>query len=78
MPQFVNRNESYLPQISILIAIFVLTGLLVQLTYSYLAASCVRYLKGERLSFVLNKVSGLLFWLISGMVLLNFCKKLSF
>jgi homoserine/homoserine lactone efflux protein len=72
MPQFINRSESYIPQITILIALFVLICLLVHLVYSYLAASSVRFLKGERFSFWLNKISGFLFWLIAAAVLINF------
>jgi homoserine/homoserine lactone efflux protein len=78
MPQFISREGSYSVQMSVLISLFIVVCLFVHLFYSYFAASSAKFLKGERFSFVLNKVSGLLFWLISGMMLFNFSKGFSF
>lgn len=71
MPQFIDPKQAYLPQITILIALFVGICWLVHIGYSYSAAMASDRWMGPKFSFYLNKISAFLFWGIGGSVMLH-------
>lgn len=71
LPQFVSPEGSYAEQMAVLIAIFVVVCLVVHLSYSYMAVSACKFLRGARFSFWLNHISASLFWLLSAGMLWN-------
>ena len=73
LPQFVSPTESnYAQHATILIALFALICLVVHLGYSYAACFIGSKIRGERFSFWLNRVSAVLFWLLSAGVFVGF------
>ncbi|MCF0254072.1 MAG: LysE family translocator [Duodenibacillus sp.] len=75
VPAFIHEGDVYGERIAVLLAIFVACCISVHLGYSYTAACAARLLKGERLSFWLNKVSAALFWLLAASVLWGLAQK---
>ncbi len=71
MPQFIDTQQDYLFQISILISLFVFITWLVHIGYSYSAAMASDRWMSPKFSFYLNKISALLFWGIGSSVLLH-------
>ena len=71
MPQFINPKENYIHQAAELIAIFVVICWLVHIVYSYSAAFASDRWMNARFSFWLNKISAVLFWILSITVLLH-------
>lgn len=69
LPQFIDPKAPYVSQVSILIAIFVLTCCSVHFIYSYTASALAIYLKGKRFSYILNHLSAVLFWLVAATIL---------
>lgn len=71
MPQFIDPNTNYWTQIILLISLFVFICWLVHIFYSYSAALASDRWMSAKFSFWLNKISAILFWLLSGSVLLK-------
>ncbi len=69
MPPFIDRDAAYAPQAAMLSALFVLICLAVHLVYSYAACTVGGRLKGAALSFWLNRISAVLFWLCAAGVI---------
>ena len=65
MPQFVDQTQPYFSQLTILITIFVLTCWMVHILYSYSVAFAASRWMNARFSLILNRISAILFWLIS-------------
>lgn len=68
MPPFIDQSQPYGPQVALLSGLFVVICLVVHLAYSYTAAMFGRFLRGERFSLWLNRVSAVLFWLCAAAV----------
>lgn len=69
LPQFIEPNVSYVKQLSLMIAVFVITCWLVHIVYSYSAAAAADRWMTKRFSILLNRISAVLFWLISASIL---------
>lgn len=70
-PQFIDAQEPYVPQVALLIAIFCTCCVLVHFVYSYTAATVAEKLPAATMSFWLNHVSAVLFWLMGAGVLVS-------
>ena len=70
-PQFIDPKGSYVQQVSLMIAMFVITCWFVHIAYSYSAAAAADRWMTKSFSFWLNKISALLFWLISVSILVK-------
>ncbi len=68
-PQFIDPTGSYVQQASLMIAMFVITCWFVHIAYSYCAAAAADRWMTKDFSLWLNKISALLFWLISVSIL---------
>lgn len=68
MPPFIASDRPYGPQVAMLSGMFIVICLIVHLFYSYTACAFGRFLKGERFSWWLNRVSAVLFWICSAAV----------
>ncbi len=64
-PQFIDPKEPYLPQITVLAAIFFTTCLTIHLGYSYCASFLGAKFMSSRFSFWLNKISAVIFVLLA-------------
>lgn len=64
-PQFIHPWENYVYKASLLVAIYSVVCFVGHVFYSSLTVLASHYLKGERVSKILNKGSALLFWLIA-------------
>lgn len=64
-PQFIHPDENYVHKAALLIAIYTAVCFAGHTLYSSLTVLASQYLKGERVSRILNRGSALLFWLIS-------------
>ncbi len=65
MPQFISPEDDYVSRVTLLGVLFVVVCFFVHLGYSFIAALGSRWLSGPRFSFWLNRVSAVLFWLLS-------------
>lgn len=70
-PQFIDPKGSYVQQVSLMIAMFVITCWFVHIAYSYSAAAAADRWMTKSFSFWLNKISAFLFWLISVSILVK-------
>lgn len=70
-PQFIDPKGSYVQQVSLIIAMFVITCWFVHIAYSYSAAAAADRWMTKNFSLWLNKISGFLFWLISVSILVK-------
>ena len=70
-PQFIDPKSSYVQQVSLMIAMFVITCWFVHIAYSYSAAAAADRWMTKNFSLWLNKISGFLFWLISVSILVK-------
>ena len=70
-PQFIDPKGSYVQQVSLMIAMFVITCWFVHIAYSYSAAAAADRWMTKNFSLWLNKISGFLFWLISVSILVK-------
>ena len=70
-PQFIDPKGSYVQQVSLIIAMFVITCWFVHIAYSYSAAATADRWMTKNFSLWLNKISGFLFWLISVSILVK-------
>ena len=71
MPPFIRTDQPYLPQAIMLSALFVLVCFVVHLGYSWIAAAGAKRLSGPKFSFLLNRISAVLFWLLAVSVIWN-------
>ena len=70
-PLFIDPKGSYVQQVSLMIAMFVITCWFVHIAYSYSAAAAADRWMTKNFSLWLNKISGFLFWLISVSILVK-------
>lgn len=70
-PQFIDPKGSYVQQVSLIIAMFVITCWFVHIAYSYSAVAAADRWMTKNFSLWLNKISGFLFWLISVSILVK-------
>lgn len=71
LPQFIDQKTPYAIQLTVLIAIFVITCWLVHLVYSYSAATAAERWMSKNFSIWLNRVGAILFWFIAVSILLK-------